>query len=128
MVSRTKAAEYLANELVNGNRSESIQAVAHWLKDNGKINELPYLIKDATNYLAQNSDYYFVTVITARQLNDSQQSKISESIKSKYQIGAIETIFLVDESLIGGVRIEFPDGVLDASVRGKLNKLIENIV
>jgi F-type H+-transporting ATPase subunit delta len=128
MVSRTKAAEYLANELVNGNRSESIQAVAHWLKDNGKINELPYLIKDATNYLAQNSDYYFVTVTTARQLNDSQQSKISESIKSKYQIGAIETIFLVDESLIGGVRIEFPDGVLDASVRGKLNKLIENIV
>jgi F-type H+-transporting ATPase subunit delta len=100
----------------------------YWLKDNGKINELPYLIKDATNYLAQNSDYYFVTVTTARQLNDSQQSKISESIKSKYQIGAIETIFLVDESLIGGVRIEFPDGVLDASVRGKLNKLIENIV
>jgi hypothetical protein len=28
MVSRTKAAEYLANELVNGNRSEAIQAVA----------------------------------------------------------------------------------------------------
>lgn len=128
MVSRTKAAEYLANQLIAGNREEAIASVAYWLKDNGKINELPYLIKDATNYLAINSGYYFVVVTTAKPLNAVQQKNISDSIKQKYEIKDIETLFMVDNSLIGGVKIEFPDGVLDASVRGKLNKLIENIV
>jgi F-type H+-transporting ATPase subunit delta len=128
MVSRTKAAEYLANQLISGNREEAIASVAYLLKDNGKINELPYLIKDATNYLAINNGYYFVVVTTAKPLGGDQQMQISDSIKQKYEINEIETLFLVDESLIGGIKIEFPNGVLDASVRGKLNKLIENIV
>jgi len=128
MISRTKAAEYLADQLVNGNRAEATKAVAYWLKDNGKINELPYLIKDATNYLAENNNYYFAVITTAKELSSSEQQKIADSIKNKYNIGTIEALFLVDESLVGGIKVEFPDGVLDATVRGKLNKLIENIV
>ena len=128
MISRTKAASYLADQLVNGNRNDAIQAVAQWLKESGKTNELPYLIKDTTNYLASHNNYYFVVITTARQLSTAWQTKITELIKQKYEISNIEAVFLVDESLIGGLKIEFPDGVLDSSVRGKLNKLIENIV
>ena len=84
MISRTKAAEYLADQLVNGNRAEATKAVAYWLKDNGKINELPYLIKDATNYLAENNNYYFVVITTAKELSSSEQQKIADSIKNKY--------------------------------------------
>jgi ATP synthase F1 delta subunit len=128
MISRTKAASYLADQLVTGNRNDAIQAVAQWLKESGKTNELPYLIKDTTNYLASHNNYYFVVITTARQLSTAWQTKITELIKQKYEISNIEAVFLVDESLIGGLKIEFPDGVLDSSVRGKLNKLIENIV
>jgi F0F1-type ATP synthase delta subunit len=39
----------------------------------------------------------------------------------------VEAVFLVDKSIIGGVKVQLPNGTLDASIERKLAKIIENV-
>ena len=64
------------------------------------------------------------TVISARPLSSSALSTIETFIKQ--QNDHIKTVVLrekVDETLIGGVRLEIPGHQLDASVKAKLEQL-----
>ena len=49
------------------------------------------------------------------------------ALKKKMNAEKMKVVFLCDESLIGGIKIELPEGMLDSSVKRSLAKLVENI-
>ena len=56
----------------------------------------------------------------------NKQSKVEGLLLKKY--GEAATLnFSVDQSLIGGVTIKVDDEVLDLSIRGKLQKLVNEL-
>ncbi len=63
-----------------------------------------------------------VEVVSAYELEDDQQEKISSAMAKRHskKIGISST---VDEHLIGGAVIRAGDSVIDASIRGRLNEL-----
>lgn len=63
-----------------------------------------------------------VEVVSAYELEDDQQEKISSAMAKRHgkKIGISSR---VDEHLIGGAVIRARDSVIDASVRGRLNEL-----
>lgn len=67
-----------------------------------------------------------VQVCAAYQLEQAQQDKIAEAIAAR--LGKkVKISATVDSSLIGGAIIRANDAVIDASIRGRLNELANNL-
>jgi F-type H+-transporting ATPase subunit delta len=65
-----------------------------------------------------------VIITTARPINSKQLGKIKEAVVKKYGKDA-QVTERVDESVIGGISIMVGSVMIDATVKGKLNKIYE---
>ncbi len=130
MPTRTQTAHYIAEKLQDSKpetRLKILNEVAAWLRSTRRTKEVKYLSLDVAKALAETSGYFFVRISTARQLDKTAQANVISSLKAKLRANQLETVFYVDPSLIGGIKIELPDGMLDNSVKRSLAKLVENI-
>ena len=62
-----------------------------------------------------------VEIVSAMPLTDAEQKKVQSSI------GADETEFTVDPSILGGLIVRWSGGMVDGSVRSQLNELARNL-
>ncbi len=62
-----------------------------------------------------------VEVVSAMPLTDAEQKKVQSSI------GADETAFSVDPSILGGLIVRWSGGMVDGSVRSQLNELARSL-
>jgi F-type H+-transporting ATPase subunit delta len=67
-----------------------------------------------------------VEVVSAFSMDESAQQKLASALKQRLQRD-VKLNTSVDKSLIGGLVVRAGDLVIDGSVRGKLNKLIETM-
>ena len=67
-----------------------------------------------------------VTFSSAEELPDDQRKKLIEKTK-KLTGRTIEPAFVVEPALMGGVKIEYENFMLDGTVRGNLEKLRERL-
>lgn len=125
--SRTQVAEYLASNLDNPNRSEVIKSVAAWLDNNGKNRQATYLISDVVKTL-YDKGYIFATITTARPATQETKDNVISYLKGLGNVVNVECQWKTDNSLIGGLVIETAGGNLDASIKGRLAKLVEGVI
>lgn len=67
-----------------------------------------------------------VDVVTAFEMTDSVQEKLTQALKQRLQ-REVNISASVDKSLIGGMVVHAGDLVIDGSIRGRLNKLAETM-
>ncbi|MFZ5722177.1 MAG: F0F1 ATP synthase subunit delta [Pseudomonadota bacterium] len=67
-----------------------------------------------------------VTVTSAFPMNDAETAKLAASLKRRFAQD-VRVSVEVDPALMGGVIVRFGDLVIDASVRGRLNKLASTL-
>ena len=67
-----------------------------------------------------------VEVISAFTMDETAKTKLAAALKQRLN-REVKLNTIVDKSLIGGLVLRAGDLVIDGSVRGKLNKLIETI-
>lgn len=127
MSSRTQVAQQVAGVLQSGgDRAQIIAEVAAWLYEHGKTRQAPYLIDDVMQALASDG-YVFATITSARPIPEKTRKNINTYLLSINGVKQIECEYLLDASLIGGMRIDTPLGMLDASVRARLAKIVEGV-
>ena len=68
-----------------------------------------------------------VEVISAFTMDETAKTKLAAALKQRLN-REVKLNTIVDKSLIGGLVLRAGDLVIDGSVRGKLNKLIETII
>ena len=123
-LSRRKLAAYAARQLQSGAPTNSVlQQIAAYLIDSGRANEAPLVARDIEASLAS-SGLVIGTITSARPLSKSALSEVELFIKASD--ASVETVMLreqIDESLIGGMKLELPGRQLDASVKAKLMKI-----
>ena len=115
-LSRRKIAAYVADNVSNGAATSAVIAeVAAYLVESRRTRELQLVIRAIEDELAARGEV-IANVTTARTLDDSLRKAVSSLV------GA-QTIHLresVDESVIGGVKIDLPGATLDATIKRKL--------
>lgn len=67
-----------------------------------------------------------LTIYTAFSLSNEEYQEIAQKVSSKYNFITKEIEVIVDEELIGGVKIVFDSVVLDGSLKGKLQMIKNN--
>jgi ATP synthase F1 delta subunit len=122
--SRTSLAEYITSALDKKTSGRLKKEVAAYLLEKGKTSEVDSLLRDVVAERVRRDNTVEVTAITAHPLTDPQRAEIEDHVKTIYP-GARKVIInsRIDQSVIGGVRLEFSDKLLDLTVSAKLNKL-----
>lgn len=92
------------------------------LVDNGRLGTLPDISARFDVLRAEAENTLDVTLTSASAVSDEQRAKIAESLNKRFG-RQVRLAVKVDESLIGGARLQVGDRVIDGSVRTGLDKL-----
>ncbi|HUD11222.1 MAG TPA: F0F1 ATP synthase subunit delta [Candidatus Saccharimonadia bacterium] len=125
MTSRAQVASYIAEKLPRERKAATLQAAA-WLIDTKRAGQARYLARDVAQALAGRG-YSLVQITSARPLDGRARDAIERYVKSQTGTRELELETMLDPSLVGGVRIETPGMVHDASVRHMLAKFVEGV-
>jgi len=88
--------------------------------------ELPTIKRDFTALKRADEGILHVQVISTVELTSAEQKAILEKAGAK--LGKqLEADFIIDPTLIGGVKLAYNDFVIDGSVRGSLDRLRESL-
>ncbi len=92
------------------------------LAENNRVEVLPQISQIFEQLKAQHDGVLEAKIITAFAINDRQLKKLVSDLEQKFK-SKIEAKVSVDPELIGGVKVEIGDEVLDTSVRAKLESM-----
>jgi len=96
------------------------------LGESKRISLIPHISKEYKRLLSGTKGSSEVLITSAFELSEEQVDKITESLKGRYG-DSLTVEQVIDKSLIGGFSIKCGDEVTDYSVKGKLEKLRNQI-
>lgn len=96
------------------------------LIQNRRLGLAKHIAEQFREYKAEDEGYVEVDVASAYPLEESEQSKVVAAVEGFLKKKAHLRV-TVDASLIGGVYIRAGDRVIDASVRGQIERLTKSL-
>ena len=96
------------------------------LGESKRISLIPLISKEYRKLLSGTKSSSEVVITSAFELSAEQLEKVTDSLKSRYG-DSLTVEQVVDNSLIGGFSIKCGDEVTDYSIKGKLEKLRNQI-
>lgn len=103
---------------------EAVERFVKVLQRDRTANLLPLILKEVEAIAAEQEGRLLVTVTTSEALTPTQQKEIIETLKSRYPKKETVTInSQVDPSIIGGVRLEIGNEIIDHTIKTKLDEL-----
>lgn len=125
-LSRRKLAEYFATALVAGTKATDISnELAAYLIDTKRTKELELIVRDI-EYALSTKGYVVADVISARELSETTKKEILALAKENFSASHIELRDHIDETVIGGVKIDFAGLQQDNTIKQKLTALRAN--
>ncbi|MDR2213334.1 MAG: F0F1 ATP synthase subunit delta [Pseudomonadales bacterium] len=112
----------LADSGLDGKQRNFISLLA----SNQRLALLPETVRLYEELKAERERTVDVEVVSAFALDEEQTQALAGTLKTRLR-REVKLSASVDQSLIGGVIVRAGDLVIDASVRGKLNKLSETM-
>jgi F-type H+-transporting ATPase subunit delta len=105
-----------------GNVAPPLTNLIAALIDNGKASLLPFISEHFQRLQREHDGVVKATITSAFALSDADKASLVDALAKKYG-KKVEAEVVVDESLIGGARVQVGDDVVHASVRDTLDKM-----
>lgn len=115
------------DEAFDGNMPEYIVSFLKILCENGRIRSLPGCIDEFGKLAMEISNKAEADIISAVELSDDQKKAICSKLE-KITGKIIQPMYIVDKSLIGGVKIEVEGKTFDGSIRHRLQDVKDVII
>ncbi|EPR75954.1 ATP synthase delta chain [Leifsonia rubra CMS 76R] len=112
----------LVNELLTGKASEQAVVIIDQLVQQPRGRRIGELISTAANIVADQAGQSLATITTAAPLTAVQVERLRVGLTKKYG-RELKLNVRLDPSIIGGVRVQIGDEVIDGSISTKLNDL-----
>ena len=117
-LSRRKLAEYIADRAQNGTvPAEALKEVAAYLTQSRRVRELPLVVRTIEDVLAERGQVV-ARVTSARPLTEELRRSIEAQIG-----GTVYMQQMVDERVLGGVKVTTPSRSLDATLIKRINSI-----
>jgi F-type H+-transporting ATPase subunit delta len=121
---RAKAA---ALDAITGGVHDLIRNFLRLLAEKGRIAEVEEIARELDRLVAAGQNRLTVELTTAQELSDAEAGEIVDQI-AKASGRKVEATRDVDPELIGGIVLRAGSFRIDASVRGRLNRLRRELV
>lgn len=123
-----------ANELIQilessgDSKSEEFRNFIRILAEEKRLVVLPEISKQYQDLVLAKEHIKQATIYTAYEIADeAQKSQIIQDLEQRFNT-RLQAEFQIEPELIGGVKVEIGDQVLDLSVQGKLQKLYATMI
>ena len=123
--SSTSKAE-LVRSLLNGRASEAAVVVVSALIRSPRGRRVRQLLSRATEIVADQRGRTVATVTSAVPLTAEQRDRLMATLSARYG-AAISVNAVVDPALVGGLRVQVADDLIDASVAGRIAELRQRL-
>jgi F-type H+-transporting ATPase subunit delta len=117
-ISRRKLAYYVAEKLTKGDGKKALSELAAFLVETRRTDEVELLVRDIEQELADRG-LVVANITTTRPLGDSLKNDIKNLVGGK----TLQVRETIDESVLGGVRVDIPGKRFDGTIRRKLTAL-----
>lgn len=114
----------------DSNEKEATKAVGRFVEILSKRNELhlaPKIVESFDAEARKSEGVHEVSFLSAEELTAERKKSISTSF-AKALDGAVEMRWKTDASIIAGAVIRYDDVLLDASVKGSLERLKKSLI
>ncbi|MCF7834400.1 MAG: F0F1 ATP synthase subunit delta [Candidatus Pacebacteria bacterium] len=106
-----------------GEFSEALQKVTQFLYKKRLLFKAPIILKNLEKIINKEEQKIVATLQTARSLGNREKDELKEILKNRYTAKEIEFEESIQEDLIGGIRVEAQDELLDNTIKNKIQKL-----
>ena len=112
---------------VFGDRAAGLtMQVLRIMLDKGRESEIENVRDEYVALRRESEGVLLATVTSSHELDEAQKQALTAKLIQQLN-KKVETVFRIDTSLIGGLRVAYGDYVLDGSVRGTLSNLRERL-
>ncbi len=112
----------LVSGVVKGGLSGSVRNLLSTVVENNRLAALPEIAAQFRALVNQRTGVSDATVFSAFEMNDAQRAEVSAALEKRFG-RKLNLSVMVDESLIGGIRVVVGDEVLDTSVKARLEQM-----
>ncbi|MCM3500586.1 F0F1 ATP synthase subunit delta [Microbacterium sp. P26] len=116
----------LVSKLLGGRTSAGTELIVSSLVGLARGRRVRALLRRAERIVADQRSRIVATVYTALPLNADQQTRLQNALSARYGL-AITLNTVIDTSVLGGLRVQVADDVIDASVSARLADLRQRI-
>ena len=120
-VSASKLKEIIFN--IGGSKLDGeVKNLLSVLIDNDRVTIIPRLVEMYEQLRANHEGVLEANIISAFSMSDRQLEKLVAALENKFN-RKVKAKVSIDQELIGGVKIEIGDEVIDSSISGKLEAM-----
>lgn len=112
----------LARKVFAGKVSDGAVRIVSHLVANARGRRIGSMLKSAASTVADQNGFELATVTVAHTLSAAQSARLEKSLASSYG-RPVKLTTNIDPSVIGGMRIQIGDDVIDGSVSARLTEL-----
>lgn len=118
----TEAKVALVETLLRGKASEQTVAIVRQLVQAPRERRIGELIRFATKVVADQAGLAVATVTSAQPIAPAQLERLSTGLSKQYG-RSLRINQIIDPAVLGGIRVQIGDDVIDGSIATKLNDL-----
>lgn len=111
----------LVSRLLDGKASAQTVAIVRQLTLQPRGRSIRESLRSAARTVAAQDGQTIATVVTAAALPDAQVERLRASLAARY--GDLKLNQVVDPTIIGGLRVQIGDDVIDGSIASRLSEL-----
>jgi F-type H+-transporting ATPase subunit delta len=116
----------LVSTLLAGRASESATLIASSLVQQPRERRVRSLLERAIRIVADERGRSIATVVSATALSEAQSTRLAAALSARYGT-EVSLNTLIDPSVLGGLRVQIADEVIDASIHTRLADLRQRL-
>jgi F-type H+-transporting ATPase subunit delta len=117
-----QAKSTLVHRLLGGRASEQTAVIVEHLVQQPRGRRIGELVRHAATLVADQAGLTIATVRVASPLSPEQSERLAQALSRRYS-RRVELNQVVDRDLVGGLRVQIGDDVIDGSVATRINDL-----
>ncbi|MBQ3360036.1 MAG: ATP synthase F1 subunit delta, partial [Microbacterium sp.] len=116
----------LVERLLSGATSAPAALIVSSLVRQPRGRRIRQLLNRAMRIVSDQRDRVVATVYSASELNDAQRVRLGEALSRRYD-GQVALNVVIDPTIIGGLRVQIADDVIDGSISARLADLRQKL-
>ncbi|MDP2789402.1 MAG: ATP synthase F1 subunit delta [bacterium] len=123
-----KAIYMSVKDKTGGQLATSLQDVVKFLARKRLLSKSPAILSSLEKIFNQEEKIIKAKVISVKKLHNETKTHLIHKLEKRYNAHKVFLEEFLDEKLLGGIRIEVEDEVIDLSMKNKINKLQEHLI